>query len=634
MNKIVPYVSKSVHWAFIVFLLWLTLLPVEVRWAYADVVLTAGVTVAAVVGVLCVLCSGRRLRVTAVDGLVMLWSLYYICRAWIGAEFPCGTDFLKSVEMILLYFVLRVVLQNTRVPEYLLIIGIVACGCYEACLGIYQLFTGTGRHHLFLLTGSFQNPGPYSAYLMIAAVVGLYSISVYSVDIVYDVHGRFRWFRCFVYKWIHKLNESERANRVKAYLRDVFIPVESRTKMMSMAFSVIRYFVYLPLLILPATWSRAAFVGVGICALWIYRRWCWKYRYYLCGTFVVIATVFYFIKQGSADGRALIWLASLTSWLHNVWLGVGIGGFRHACAEGIAEMWRADPESGMFASAGVTDYAYNALLKIFVEQGLVGSILCVSTVALALVRLYRRSVVLFLGMMSLLIFSMFSYPFELLPYNIIVVLIVAWCESRNNNSFLSLYVNRFFMAFIACVIGVLGFFLNRQVNRHYEADKDCVLFSGMRNAAFLFDYYELLPYEQDNPQYLFDFAKTLREEKRYMDSNAILRRGTVVSADPMFYIIMGNNYRDDKYLDLAEQAYRKAYSIMPNRLYPLYQLMMMYEEVGDEDKLYNASVKVAEASVKIESKATEEMRQRADSICSSICKTRKPKDYSFDKLIR
>jgi hypothetical protein len=144
-------------------------------------------------------------------------------------------------------------------------------------------------------------------------------------------------------------------------------------------------------------------------------------------------------------------MASLTSWLHDIWFGVGVGGFRNACAEGIAEMWNAKPQSIMFESAGVTDYSYNTLLNVLVEQGLIGAILCVATVVLAMVRLFKQSVILFLGMTSLVIFSMFSYPFELLPYTIIAVMVIAWSESENKVS-LGIHISKMKCSVICLIV--------------------------------------------------------------------------------------------------------------------------------------------------------------------------------------
>ena len=89
-----------------------------------------------------------------------------------------------------------------------------------------------------------------------------------------------------------------------------------------------------------------------------------------------------------------------------------------------------------------TDYAYNALAKVLVEQGLAGALLWIAIVLAAMWRLYKASGPLFMGMVSLLVFSMFSYPFELLPYRIIAVMTFAWSESRRKSVF-CLHMNKF-----------------------------------------------------------------------------------------------------------------------------------------------------------------------------------------------
>lgn len=599
MLRLKNYVVPLLQVITFAFLLWLTILPVEVRWSDADGILSNTLPALSVAGVLCFLFTKGGGRLTIVDGLVALWSLYYVGRVWFGAEYPCGTEWLQAMEIVVLYVVLRMVLHNTKIPAWVLCAGIVLFACYEAMIGAGQLISGNGRHHIFVLTGTFQNPGPYSAYLMIAGSIVLCRVPF----TIYHLQAHFPHLFSGIYhlslanRWARRFWKNE---RMKSIVKETVY----------YSLSVIAF---LPLLILPATWSRAAFVGMGVCALWIFKKRYWRFRWYVCGALVAVAVAFYFIKRGSADGRSLIWMASLTTWMHDMWLGVGVGGFRHACAEGIAEMWNANHDSAKFASAGVTDYAYNAMVKILVEQGLVGALLWITITLLAMWRLYKLSVSLFMGMLSLLVFSMFSYPFELLPYRIIAVMVFAWSESRDKST-LCLHLNKIICTFVSIITIAFSWFFKTEITERIEHDKDATLFAGMRNSAFLSDYYELLPYETDNPQYLFDFAKTLREETRYEDSNAILRMGTQVSADPMFYIIMGNNYRDEQLYDLAKETYEKAYSIMPNRLYPMYLLMMMYADKGDEALANDMAKRVRHSYVKIESNATKQMQEKADSI--------------------
>ena len=119
-----------------------------------------------------------------------------------------------------------------------------------------------------------------------------------------------------------------------------------------------------------------------------------------------------------------------------------------------------------------------------------------------------------------------------------------------------------------------------------------------------------------NKHFLFDFAKMLSVDGRYNDSNAVLRIGTLVSNDPMFYVIQGNNYIEMGFPQDAEKAYKKAFSIMPNRLYPLYQLMLLYEKEGDSEKMSKMAQQVIAFNEKVASPAINEMKKKANVIAN------------------
>ena len=377
------YIHITMGCMTVAFLLWLTVMDVEQRWAEIHVVLGWSVLgLLVVVGTLHLAMGGKRLMWGWTDMLVAVWMMYVVGRVWMAGEYACGTEFLKMMEMGVLYVALRGVFAWSILPSVFLIGGLLLCGVYEAGLGMWQLVSGTSRHSLYLMTGSFQNPGPYSAYLMMTAVTG--------------------------WGWAQELKEGK--VRIVVWCMTAFV-----------------------LILLPSTWSRAALVSVGVMALWQYRQKYWKYRWTVWIGIAVLAAGFYLAKQGSADGRMLTWTASLTAWWHKPWLGVGVGGFRAACADGIAELYREYPTSGLFASGGVTDFAFNDLLKVLIEQGFVGAVLCAATSIFVLIKLYKQSLPLFYALLSLFIFSMFSYPFELLPYQILLVLLAAYAQSKGSD---------------------------------------------------------------------------------------------------------------------------------------------------------------------------------------------------------
>lgn len=573
--NIKTFIHTIISYITIIFLMLSTTKLTEQRWAETDVHVAFGGICITLCGVVFSILK-RRMQITMSDAIIFVWILYYLGRAWFGNEFPCRTEFLKTLEMALLYYSLRLSLNNTKVHEVFLIALIVAGGCYEALSGAMQIIEGSSRHPVFAVTGNFQNPGPYSAHIMLGLVVGVTAWLLYKN------------------KKLSKLLTKCFSNKITRQLEKLTIGQILVIFMMPMC------------VILPATWSRAAFFSIAVIVLWLSRQYYWKYRYAAWGILFLVGCGFYFIKQGSADSRMIIWQSSIVSWLECPWFGVGIGGFCIAFAEGMSILYE---QNVNLSSAGVTDNAYNILVKILVEQGIVGAMIAITLSVFVLTTLYKNSKPLFYGILSLLLFSMFSYPFDLLPYKIITVIIVAWSESTNSRRICEL--GRVKMIILSCLLLILAWQTYKLVEESYEADKDYAMIRGFHDQAFIKDYYELLPLENDNPEFLFDFGKILREHGRYNDSNAALYKGTRCSADPMFYVLIGNNYRDMSQYELAEESYYKAFNIMPNRIYPLFQLMMMYKDNDEIKKAEEMAKRLLSFKPKIESPATQEMKQIA-----------------------
>ena len=61
-----------------------------------------------------------------------------------------------------------------------------------------------------------------------------------------------------------------------------------------------------------------------------------------------------------------------------------------------------------------------------------------------------------------------------------------------------------------------------------------------------------------------------------------------------------------------------AFAMMPNRLYPLYQLMLLYEKEGDVDRLRQMAQRVLAFKEKVSSPATKDMKKKAHEVCESL----------------
>ena len=555
------------------FILWFTIQPVEQNWCGTDILLSEVTSGIAIVAVLILVWRKQQMSLSAIDIVVALWFAYVMFRSYVDSTYPCANFVLRVMQMVALYACLRLLLSSASITERIIIVVILLCGFYEVFLGGVQLLNGRSRHYLFLISGSFLNPGPYSIFLSIGLVMSC------------------------------KMKKEYNAN--KSFL----------STMMS-CFPVIF------LILLPATWSRAALLSAAICLGVVYWEKWKRYRWYVFGGLCIILIGLYFLKQGSADGRSIIYMISLLSICHNPVFGSGVGSFCHQYAEEMANFSIQHP-TFYYQSADVIDGAFNRLLQIGVEQGLVGVSFAVLLVVLIFVRLGKCGKILSMGLLCLLIFSMFSYPFDQLPYQIIFVLIAAYAATGKMGVDPFIDRHQFFkwylvpMMTLSCIV-LLSVFAHLRITERIKAESEFKMIKGQRNVAFLNDYFKLCPLLLSNEQFLFDYSKILSRNGRYADSNAILRQGTLISNDPMFYVIQGNNYKKMGIKNEAEKAYIKAFDIMPNRLYPLYQLMLLYEEEANEEKSADMARRVLGFNEKVVSSATKEMKREANRICKSI----------------
>ena len=527
---------------------------------------------ALVVLALTAVCLGRRLpRLHWADGVALFWWVCVSLNYVFVSPYPAAEVYGKAMALGVAYVALRLVIPFCgRAFTRLWWGGLCAAGGYELWTGFMQLAgREASRHHLFDVTGTFFNPGPYA--IFVAVVLAVSVAWWYRHGEVFA--GRIRW------------------SRVGAW-----------------SVAAVAVFCF-PVLV--ATWSRAAWVAVAVaaaCLLWKAHR---RMVLWGMGVAVCAGVAAYFLKQGSADGRLLMTIVARRAWAGEWLCGHGLGGYAQAYGAAQEAFFAARPGSPLSVVAGSPEYAFNGVLGVGVEQGVLGVVPALVLGLWSLAVLCRRGEVSAYGWLVLLVSSLFSYPFALWPFLSLAVAWVALAVSLEAGTVEVRWWKRMAVWPVVAVGGWCVWNLSDDTARRVEAYEEFRRVRGIQDVAFLEDYRKKYEDLKAYPDFLFTFGTALREAGRYNESNAMLRQGTRVSCDPVFYTLMGNNYRDLGAVAEAESAYRKAFGMLPGRMYPLYRLMKLYEAEGQMRKAEEMARQIIAFRPKVDSPAVREMKNEA-----------------------
>ena len=517
------------------------LLPVHEGVALADVVLLGGSVALALLGMLAWRASGKPFCLTTTDAVLGLWAAYVVLRAWSTPDVPCFPSLARALGLLSAYASLRLVMRSSRLALCLAEHAIMAYACLECLLCLCQLCLGTSRHAVYPVTGTFLSPASCSAVFLVGTC-----LSVARLRQGQPWSGRCPW-------------------------RTMLLPLAT---------------LLLCGVLLPVGWSRAAVLS-GLCCLvaLLWPRLSKGKRCLLVAGVLVALVVLYQCKRGSADGRVLFALVSMTAVGQHPVLGSGLATFAHAYSQSLAALHTHLP-AALVSHASPLDFALSDVARVAVEQGLVGLAFALLSLVLVLRALYRQSPRLALVLAALSLMACLSYPFQLLPFQLLYVLLAA-CSAAPRGSQAADVPNRLHPCgtawaplAVAAVAMALPALLLPRVLRYARASRDSVLVVGRNDVRLLDTYERMLPCMRHDARFMFRYGQLLAQAGRLNESNRVLWEGSRLSTDGMFHVLRGHNYLRLHAPDLAVRAYRRAHAQCPARQYPLYCLMCLYRDAG------------------------------------------------------
>lgn len=401
----------------------------------------------------------------------------------------------------------------------------------ESIYGLTQVFgVNASRHAAFVLTGHFDNPGPYGGFIAITM----------SVSAAYLLK-----YRCCRKGW---------------YRETLFI-------LAALSF-------VLGILVLPASMSRTAWLALFLSVVILIasdkkimhnlRQW----KKWLMPSFVFLALVFgvmvFCIKPDSAIGRLHIWRIELLSMIHNP-MGTGVGtalGTYGKEQELFFREYLGTVSDRVVRVAGCPEYPFNEFLGIGMEYGWMGMLCFVSLVLAVLFILHKRRSVLEAGLIAWCVFAMASYPLSVPQTSILFLFFVAAAIPQRKVPFL---VN---VILISCAVVIVSL----------------SIFWGW--------YKDFRIIDRGLYRDLYKQGYSFYQDGEYAKSIEILERGAAISSDPVFHVVIGRCHEALGEYDVAEKEYIKAYYMVPCRIYPLVRLMRLKLKEGDYSQAMEVCQKI------------------------------------------
>jgi O-antigen polymerase len=336
-------------------------------------------------------------------------------------------------------------------------------------------------------------------------------------------------------------------------------------------------------LVLPPTHSRAAWLSVTVATVIILLiRYNIKNRlqkllntrpkqivFVLFAILIVSGSIssLYYFKKNSADGRLLIWKSTAQMIVEKPVWGFGFGKYEANYMDYQGKYFNGKEDSEEAYLADEINYAYNTVLKLTAELGILGLIVIGAIFYFIFREKHKNNgsvdkaftLSAKMGLLGILVFSMFSYPEHILSIKIIFITLLAIISNQSKSQFPKVMVTEQFDKLTMSPIEVLG--LNTPIHQYTNTPRatkfqvtiktalliliiSTIYFSYPVNKNFqyahktwiganwayktgayeecLADYEKAFPVLKNNGQFLLNYGKALSMAEKHNEAVKIL----------------------------------------------------------------------------------------------------------------
>ncbi|MBO5602154.1 MAG: O-antigen ligase family protein [Prevotella sp.] len=286
--------------------------------------------------------------------------------------------------------------------------------------------------------------------------------------------------------------------------------------------------------------------------------------------------VLYLLKKDSADGRLLIWCAALYMIADAPFFGHGIGAIQKEYMDYQALFMQDKIDSQWAMLADNSKHLFNEYLGILVQFGIVGFLIFIIGSCL-IIHTYKKTTSVmskcaFLSLISIAIFSFFSYPFSypfiwiLFFLDLYVLIGEVYGDYIRNLICKYRMIISFVLMSVFSVLGYIVFTNSISEMKLCQIVKDTTLSGHQR----LIQFSKLEDSMNKNPIFLYNYAVEAYMSDEYEQSLLLIEQCRRYWSDYEIELLEAFNYSELQLYHLSDLHYEKAHYMCPNRFEPLY----------------------------------------------------------------
>lgn len=317
----------------------------------------------------------------------------------------------------------------------------------------------------------------------------------------------------------------------------------------------------------------------------------------------ILLGILYYVRPLSANGRLLIWKICCLNMKDHWLFGYGADGFRQNYmmwqGEYFAQKTRSVKELLLASDNG---YVFNTFLHFVVNYGLVGT-LFVLLLLYAILNTYYKSRIVG-SILTLCIFSCFSYPESVLPLYLLFPFLFGLCMSPSKNKS-KIHIFLPWLSSVSIILTTLLIYVN--ITSYHRLNQYYVSVSPRR--ANKVDSSSVLIF--NNTRWNYTVADT--NFKMGLYGKAVDYYWKSIQQNPLgkTFIKMGDCYCEESDWANALLCFKQAESMLPAYATPVCRQFEIYRELGDYVHAKFYAEKILTMPIKIESKQVKQMKAAA-----------------------